>query len=189
MIGVGQFRSPAQELCYGLVSRAKTSGDILETIEADDVPVQHSADRKALGFRAQAVEPIRTAAPRIGDRREPARSVAQPGSALDWGSRGRWFESSHPDQCSRADSQHRESALCFWRPARPAVRTQLRPSCISRGFFALKNMRPKLDRIKSSSEHALRTTFLPLNEVCESRTNINRCDTNDVFCHLNWVSP
>jgi hypothetical protein len=24
--------------------------------------------------------------------------VAQPGSALDWGSRGRWFESSHPDQ-------------------------------------------------------------------------------------------
>ena len=26
------------------------------------------------------------------------RDVAQPGSALDWGSRGRWFESSHPDQ-------------------------------------------------------------------------------------------
>ena len=25
------------------------------------------------------------------------RNVAQPGSALDWGSRGRWFESSHSD--------------------------------------------------------------------------------------------
>jgi hypothetical protein len=24
--------------------------------------------------------------------------VAQPGSAPDWGSGGRWFESSHPDQ-------------------------------------------------------------------------------------------
>ncbi len=28
------------------------------------------------------------------------RDVAQPGSAPDWGSGGRWFESSHPDQCS-----------------------------------------------------------------------------------------
>ena len=26
------------------------------------------------------------------------RDVAQPGSAPDWGSGGRWFESSHPDQ-------------------------------------------------------------------------------------------
>ncbi len=26
------------------------------------------------------------------------RGVAQPGSALDWGSSGRWFKSSHPDQ-------------------------------------------------------------------------------------------
>ena len=25
------------------------------------------------------------------------RGVAQPGSALEWGSRGRWFESSRPD--------------------------------------------------------------------------------------------
>ena len=30
------------------------------------------------------------------------RDVAQPGSALDWGSRGRWFESSHPDQFHRS---------------------------------------------------------------------------------------
>src|SRR4051812_16910027 len=28
----------------------------------------------------------------------PTRDVAQPGSAPDWGSGGRWFESSHPDQ-------------------------------------------------------------------------------------------
>lgn len=26
------------------------------------------------------------------------RDVAQPGSALAWGARGRWFESSHPDE-------------------------------------------------------------------------------------------
>ena len=26
------------------------------------------------------------------------RDVAQPGSVLAWGARGRWFESSHPDQ-------------------------------------------------------------------------------------------
>ncbi len=25
------------------------------------------------------------------------RDVAQPGSVLAWGARGRWFESSHPD--------------------------------------------------------------------------------------------
>ena len=34
------------------------------------------------------------------------RGVAQPGSALDWGSRGRWFESSRPDHYSE-----RETAL------------------------------------------------------------------------------
>jgi hypothetical protein len=26
------------------------------------------------------------------------RDVAQPGSVLAWGARGRWFESSHPDK-------------------------------------------------------------------------------------------
>ena len=39
---------------------------------------------------------------RLGIRLTPARiqgrrGVAQPGSALEWGSRGRWFESSRPD--------------------------------------------------------------------------------------------
>ncbi len=29
------------------------------------------------------------------------REVAQPGSALVWGARGRWFESSLPDQLKR----------------------------------------------------------------------------------------
>lgn len=28
---------------------------------------------------------------------EIIRDVAQPGSVLAWGARGRWFESSHPD--------------------------------------------------------------------------------------------
>jgi hypothetical protein len=33
------------------------------------------------------------------ERREPlgGRDVAQPGSALPWGGRGRWFKSSRPD--------------------------------------------------------------------------------------------
>ncbi len=30
------------------------------------------------------------------------RGVAQPGSALAWGARGRWFKSSRPDQFSDA---------------------------------------------------------------------------------------
>ena len=33
---------------------------------------------------------------------ENVRDVAQPGSALAWGARGRWFESSHPDRRSGA---------------------------------------------------------------------------------------
>jgi hypothetical protein len=32
------------------------------------------------------------------------RDVAQPGSVLAWGARGRWFESSHPDQQKADDS-------------------------------------------------------------------------------------
>ena len=55
---------------------------------------------------AEQEEPTRTSSVRL---RRPAqtrmkRDVAQPGSAPDWGSGGRWFESSHPDQCLRADS-------------------------------------------------------------------------------------
>ena len=33
----------------------------------------------------------------IKDKPICERGVAQPGSALEWGSRGRWFESSRPD--------------------------------------------------------------------------------------------
>ena len=33
------------------------------------------------------------------------RDVAQPGSVLAWGARGRWFESSHPDSQNKT---HRE---------------------------------------------------------------------------------
>src|SRR5271167_951334 len=36
--------------------------------------------------------------PASGVARSSSRDVAQPGSALDWGSRGRGFESRHPDQ-------------------------------------------------------------------------------------------
>src|SRR5262249_3375556 len=34
------------------------------------------------------------------------RDVAQPGSAPDWGSGGRWFESSHPDHHNGVHSGH-----------------------------------------------------------------------------------
>jgi hypothetical protein len=33
------------------------------------------------------------------------RDVAQPGSVLAWGARGRWFESSHPDFFKSLSSQ------------------------------------------------------------------------------------
>ena len=34
----------------------------------------------------------------FGQVKQPNRDVAQPGSALAWGARGREFESRHPDQ-------------------------------------------------------------------------------------------
>ena len=34
----------------------------------------------------------------FGQIKQPNRDVAQPGSALAWGARGREFESRHPDQ-------------------------------------------------------------------------------------------
>ena len=37
------------------------------------------------------------------------RDVAQPGSALEWGSRGRRFKSSHPDQELQGLTRDRES--------------------------------------------------------------------------------
>ena len=37
---------------------------------------------------------------RISIRTPKIRDVAQPGSVLAWGARGRWFESSHPDHRS-----------------------------------------------------------------------------------------
>ena len=34
------------------------------------------------------------------------RDVAQPGSVLAWGARGRWFESSHPDKILSNKKSH-----------------------------------------------------------------------------------
>ena len=45
--------------------------------------------------------------------RTRCRDVAQPGSALDWGSRGRWFESSHPDQYLRVGSSLKGRPVFF----------------------------------------------------------------------------
>ena len=44
---------------------------------------------------------------------ENVRDVAQPGSALAWGARGRWFESSRPDQ--RKEIVDRQSLFSFKR--------------------------------------------------------------------------
>ena len=41
------------------------------------------------------------------------RGVAQPGSALDWGSRGRWFKSSRPDQFHRRPASRFSDLLFF----------------------------------------------------------------------------
>src|SRR3972149_622050 len=52
------------------------------------------------------------------------RGVAQPGSALDWGSRGRWFKSSRPDQFhrqSRADSCICSLVFWGWEECMPGV--------------------------------------------------------------------
>ena len=45
------------------------------------------------------------------------RDVAQSGSALEWGSRGRRFKSFHPDQKTETprDLRERGSLFCFWR--------------------------------------------------------------------------
>ena len=44
------------------------------------------------------------------------RDVAQSGSALEWGSRGRRFKSFHPDQKTETprDLRKRRSLFCFW---------------------------------------------------------------------------
>ena len=72
------------------------------------------ADRRIEAHsRTQACAPRQTQQARVGVARPvvsglagqtKSRDVAQPGSALDWGSRGRRFESCHPDQSSAARS-------------------------------------------------------------------------------------
>lgn len=39
------------------------------------------------------------------------RDVAQPGSVLAWGARGRWFESSHPDFFLFLNAFHRKTSF------------------------------------------------------------------------------
>ena len=46
------------------------------------------------------------------EKKERHRDVAQPGSALAWGARGRKFESCHPDQSKQRASEISE-AFCF----------------------------------------------------------------------------
>ena len=61
-----------------------------------------STRRGAEGARSEARKPRRRRrnSSRSVSSASTFRDVAQPGSAPDWGSGGRWFESSHPDQFS-----------------------------------------------------------------------------------------
>ncbi len=57
------------------------------------------ANQMDLGLRGAALEEaLRRLRERLRAQCGLGRGVAQPGSALDWGSRGRWFKSSRPDQ-------------------------------------------------------------------------------------------
>ena len=50
------------------------------------------------------------------------RDVAQPGSALAWGARGRKFESCRPDHKVKASAK--AGAFAFWGPAREQLGTK-----------------------------------------------------------------
>src|SRR5262249_40268954 len=52
----------------------------------------------ARAARVESSQPRALSFPRWARTMRLGRGVAQPGSALDWGSRGRWFKSSRPDQ-------------------------------------------------------------------------------------------
>ena len=60
------------------------------------------------------------------------RGVAQFGSALAWGARGRWFESSHPDS-TRLDETGGYRFSCHWPSGQKEKALQKR--CSSRGFL------------------------------------------------------
>ena len=57
------------------------------------------------------------------------RDVAQSGSALEWGSRGRRFKSFHPDQKAETprDLRKRRSLFCFWDLPFPSFRCSCLP--------------------------------------------------------------
>jgi hypothetical protein len=62
----------------------------------------------------------RTSWPVWPDRlRVQPRGVAQPGSALDWGSRGRWFKSSRPDHTSEREMDLGEDSEVLRHAMRP----------------------------------------------------------------------
>jgi|GEM_PF-1117078 hypothetical protein len=54
----------------------------------------------------------------FGQVKQPNRDVAQPGSALAWGARGREFESRHPDQ---QKSLRRSLGLFYSSRSQPGV--------------------------------------------------------------------
>ena len=75
------------------------------------------------------------------------RVVAQFGSALDWGSRGRWFESSPPDQkcLSRSEGMFSD-LLCY--VANMANMTRLTRWLTNCMVFAMHNPFPRMHDIK-----------------------------------------
>ena len=107
-------------------ARRWTSASRASTLE-DDAPADarsaaraarapHGRARRAARLEFRATLPVQSLT---------GRGVAQPGSALDWGSRGRWFKSSRPDQFHRKTGEQMDRICSFfaaetrgepWRP-------------------------------------------------------------------------
>lgn len=72
------------------------------------------------------------------------RDVAQSGSALEWGSRGRRFKSFHPDQKTEnpRDLRKRRSLFCFWGSAFFSSSSDI-PCCFFTGARRAMRQRPR----------------------------------------------
>src|SRR5919202_5654740 len=73
----------------------------------------------------------------------PSRDVAQPGSALAWGARGRWFEFSHPDnsQTRRFMPYKDLEKKRAWQKRRNLMFSQMRAAGVDVARFILREAR------------------------------------------------
>ena len=96
---------------------ARRRGELTATVTASvpsSVPLPRASLRRrfdAIASPASGRTVYGPVAPFTGGS---GRGVAQPGSALDWGSSGRWFESSRPDQSFRRGAPIEAPRFVFW---------------------------------------------------------------------------